>query len=78
MHRSVVGQAAKTLRGERSLHWRKARIGGNRQQVDGERIRIWNRRLVRISEVPGQTVEIAEDVALAHAESPWLDVNDAS
>ena len=67
VHRAVIGQAAQALRHHRALH----RVGDGieglpRDQVDqdaGKRPGVVEHRRVRVAQIPGQAVEVAEHVA---------------
>ena len=64
MHRSVVGHAAQALGRERPLHRLKIVIerGERKREIDPGRIVVRDLVLVRVAEVPGQVVVVAEDV----------------
>ena len=59
VHRAVVRHAAQALRRHRALQ----RMEDGSPAAEVERVRVVHARVVGIAEVPGQAVEVAEDVA---------------
>src|SRR5207253_647405 len=62
VHRPVAGETTQRLCGHRPLHWMKvARCRS--KLVAPEGVRVGDRRPVGIPQIPGEAVQIAEDVA---------------